>query len=113
MASKEETVVFILDQIKSAESISAKKMFGEYAIYCNNKVVALVCDDMLFIKPTTSGKSFLGQVDEQPPYPGAKNYYLVSGDLLEDSEWLSELIKITQEELPIPKPKKSKNKPRF
>ena len=110
MASKEETVDFILDQIKSAVSISAKKMFGEYAIYSNNKVVALVCDDMLFIKPTISGKSFIGQADEQPPYPGAKNYYLVSGDLWEDSEWLSELIKITQEELPAPKPKKPDNK---
>lgn len=110
MASNEETVVFILDQIKSAGNISAKKMFGEYAIYCNNKVVALVCDDMLYIKPTTSGKSFMRQVDEKPPYPGAKNYYLVSGDLWEQSEWLSELIKITEEELPIPNPKKSKSK---
>jgi len=61
--------------------------------------VALVCDDILFIKPTISGKSFIGQVDEQPPYPGAKNYYLVSGELWEDSEWLSELIKITQKEV--------------
>jgi len=108
MASKEETVIFILDQIQDAGSISAKKMFGEYAIYCNNKVVALVCDDMLFVKPTISGKSFLGQIDEQPPYPGAKNYYLISGALWEDSERLSELIKITQEELPAPKPKGKK-----
>lgn len=105
MASKNETVDFILDQIRGAGNISAKKMFGEYAIYCNDKVVALVCDDMLFIKPTVSGKSFLGLTDEQPPYPGAKNYYLVSGDLWEDSQWLSELIKVTQEELPQPKPK--------
>ena len=110
MASKEETIVFILDQIKDAGEISAKKMFGEYAIYCNNKIVALVCDDMLFIKPTLSGKAFIGQVDEQPPYPGAKNYYLISGDFGDDSEWMSELIKITQEELPAPKPKKPKSK---
>lgn len=110
MASKEETIVFILDQIKDAGEISAKKMFGEYAIYCNNKIVALICDDMLFIKPTLSGKAFIGQVDEQQPYLGAKNYYLVSGDFWDDSEWMSELIKITQEELPAPKPKKPKSK---
>lgn len=45
-----------------------------------------------------------------PPYPGAKKYYLVSGDLWEDSEWMSELIKITHEQLPAPKAKISKNK---
>ncbi len=110
MASKEETIIFITDQIQGTGIISAKKMFGEYAIYCNKKVVALVCDDMLFVKPTISGKSFLGQVDGQPPYPGAKNYYLVSGEHWEDSEWLSKLIQITQEELPAPKPKKPKSK---
>lgn len=110
MASKEETITFILDQMKDAGCISAKKMFGEYAIYCNNKVVALVCDNMLYVKPTISGQSFINEVDEQSPYPGAKKYYLIPGELWEDSEWLSELIKITQEELPVPKPKKTRIK---
>ena len=110
MASKEETIIFIIDQIKGAGGISTKKMFGEYAIYCNNKVVALVCDNMLYVKPTISGQSFIGAVDEQPPYPGAKKHYLIPGELWEDSEWMSELIKITQEELPVPKPKKPKSK---
>lgn len=72
MSSKEETVIFILDHIKGAGSISAKKMFGEYAIYCNSKVVALVCDNMLFVKPTVLGKSFIGEVDEQPPLSRGK-----------------------------------------
>lgn len=108
MTSKKETVTFILDQIKNAGSVSAKKMFGEYAIYCNNKVVALVCDDMLFVKLTLSGKNFIGTVDEQPPYPGAKKHFLVSGDLWEDCEWMTNLIKITQEDLPEPKLKKPK-----
>lgn len=110
MASKEEIVFLILDQIKGAGSISAKKMFGEYAIYCNNKIVALVCDNMFFVKPILGGKSFIGEVDEQPPYPGAKKYYLISDERWEDSEWMSELIKVTQEEVPEPKAKKTKNK---
>ncbi len=29
---------------------------------------------------------------------------------IEDSEWLSDLIKLTEKELPIPKPKKKKKK---
>lgn len=84
-------------------------MFGEYAIYCGAKVVALVCDDQLFVKPTKAGKKFIGEVEEAPPYKGAKPSYLISGDLWEDADWLSELIKISAAELPAPKPKKKKS----
>jgi len=105
MASRQETIDFILDQISNAGSVSAKKMFGEYAIYHNTKVVALVCDDELFIKPTDAGKNFIGNVDEQPPYPGAKNYFVIPGDKLENFEWLSALIQITSDALPLPKKK--------
>lgn len=106
MASRQETVDYILDQISSAGSVTAKKMFGEYAIYHDTKVVALVCDDELFIKPTQSGKDFICNAEEHPPYPGAKGYFLISGDKLEDFEWLSQLVQITSSELPLPKKKK-------
>jgi hypothetical protein len=46
-------------------------------------------------------------VEEAPPYPGAKLYFLIS-DKLEDCEWLSTLVGITVKELPEPKPKKKK-----
>lgn len=109
MPSNQKTVLLILDQIKDAGNVSVKKMFGEYAVYCNNKVVALVCDDMLFVKPTPSGKVFIGEVTEQSPYPGAKKYFYISGEFWEDSEWMTELIKLTQEELPEPKAKKPRS----
>jgi DNA transformation protein and related proteins len=82
-------------------------MFGEYAIYCNNKVVALVCDDQLFVKPTVVGKNLIGTVTEPKAryYPGAKACFGISGDQWEDREWLSQLIKLTALELPLPKPK--------
>lgn len=108
MATKKNTIDYILEQIAQAGSVSARKMFGEYAVYCEGKVVALVCDDQLFIKPTNAGKKFIGKVSEAPPYPGAKPYYLVDGDQWEDADWLSELIKISANELPLPKPKKKK-----
>jgi hypothetical protein len=41
MASRQTTVDFILDQIEGAGTVSAKKMFGEYGIYCDDKMVAL------------------------------------------------------------------------
>lgn len=109
MSSKQSTVNFILEQINDAGTVLSKKMFGEYAIYCNEKVVALVCDDQLFVKPTQTGKAFIGNYIEGYPYTGAKPYLLISGDLWDDSEWLTELIKRTVSELPLPRKKISRN----
>jgi DNA transformation protein and related proteins len=105
MASKQSTVDFILEQISQAGIVSARKMFGDYAIYCDGKVVALVCDDQLFVKPTSAGKIFIGSPIDGIPYPGAKPQLLISGELWEDSEWLTDLIRITAAELPLPKKK--------
>lgn len=105
MASKQTTVDFILEQIKGAGTIRAKKMFGEYGIFCDDKIVALVCDDQLFVKKTTAGKSFLGIATEESPYPGAKACFLISADKWKDRDWLTNLIKLSAAELPLPKKK--------
>jgi TfoX/Sxy family transcriptional regulator of competence genes len=79
-------------------------MFGEYAIYVGAKVVALLCDNALYVKPTNAGRRFIGTPLEAPPYPGAKASFLI-GDAIENREWLGELILLTHSELPAPKPK--------
>jgi DNA transformation protein and related proteins len=107
MASDLNFVEYVRDQINGAGEVSCKKMFGEYAIYYDNKVVALVCDNQLFVKPTVAGRSLIEQVVEAPPYPGAKLYFLI-GEQLDDREWMSNLIRLTASELPVPKPKKAK-----
>lgn len=106
MATKQSTVDYLLEQLAKTGNMRARKMFGEYGLYYNEKVVAFVCDDKLFVKPTKAGKDFIGTVEEAPPYPGAKMYFLISGDQWENSDWLSELIVRTAEELPLPKTKK-------
>ncbi len=107
MASDQTFVDFIVDQIENAGEISAKKMFGEYALYSGEKLFALICDNKLFIKPTQAGRAFIGDVVEAPPYPGAKPSFLIE-EKFEDRGWLSELVRISVEELPLPKPKKKK-----
>lgn len=111
MASKQATIDYILDQLSGVRGVSARKMFGEYALYCDGKVVALVCDNTLFVKITDEGRSFVGeQYAEGSAYPGAKPSMLIEGDLIEDREWLAELIEITSAHLPAPKPKKQRAK---
>jgi len=112
MASRQSTVDFILEQIKAAGEVRAKKMFGEYAIYCNDKVVALVCDDQLFVKHTEAGRNFIGDFIEGYPYPGAKPYLLISRDKWDDQAWLAHLVQISTAELPLPKTKKRASPPK-
>ena len=107
MASDASLVDYICTQIANAPDVSSRKMFGEYAIYCGAKVVALVCDNQLFVKPTDAGRAILGDPIEAPPYPGAKPHYLIDDlDDLDDAEALTRLFIETSRVLPEPKPKK-------
>lgn len=110
MASRQSTVDLILEQIAGAGVVSAKKMFGEYGIYCNDRMVALVCDDQLFVKPTTAGRAFAGAVPEGSPYPGAKPCLLITGDRWEDRDWMTELIRVSAAEMPLVVKKKKAKK---
>jgi len=80
-------------------------MFGEYGVYSDGKLFALVCDNKLFIKPTEGGRVFIQNVVEAPPYPGAKSSFLIE-DKIEDREWISSLVRITVQELPELKKRK-------
>ncbi len=108
MPSDKSFVDYIVEQIEDAGTITYRKMFGEYAIYSNGKVVALVCDNQLFVKPTEGGRLFIGNVTEAHAYQGAKPSFLIEN--FEEREWISNLIRITVNELPEPKPKKKKKK---
>lgn len=107
MASDQKFVDFIIDQIDYSGQVSYKKMFGEYGLYFDDKLFALVCDNKLFIKPTLAGRAYIKDVVEAPPYPGAKNQFLIE-EQLEDRDWLKKLVSITVAELPEPKPRKKK-----
>ena len=109
MASQQEFVDFVVEQIKGPGEITSRKMFGEYGLFSDKKIFALICDNKLFMKPTQAGRAFIGEVNEAPPYPGAKNSFLIE-DKIEDSVWLTELVELTVKELPERKPRKKKTK---
>lgn len=106
MASDLKTVDFIIDQIAAAGDVSARKMFGEYGVCCDGKMVAMICDDQLFVKPSPGARAYAPDLGEGVPYPGAKPCLLVDADRWDDRDWLTELVRISARELPAPKPKK-------
>lgn len=105
MASNQKFVDYVCDQLRATRGVQAKKMFGEYALFYDSKMVALICDNQLFVKPTIGGKALLRNVIEAPPYKSAKNYFLID-EQIEDAELMAALFEVTARELPTPKPKK-------
>ncbi|HPK09781.1 MAG TPA: TfoX/Sxy family protein [Saprospiraceae bacterium] len=109
MASTQDFAGYIASQIDNAGEIVTKKMFGEYGIYSDGKIFGSICDNKFFVKPTDAGREFIGNVTEAPPYPGAKPNFLIEENL-DNRDWMSQLVRLTVAELPMPKPKKSNKK---
>lgn len=106
MSSKLEFVEYCAEQCRGAGEITYKKMFGEYGLYCNGKIFALICGDEFFVKITAPVKAKYPDIPEKPPYDGAKNYLLIED--VDNAEFLTELVTSTYNALPEPKPKKPK-----
>lgn len=109
MATDAGYAKYVCDQLEHAGGMTTLKMFGEYALYRHGKIVALIADNQLFVKPTPEGEAVLGTPTWGPPYPGAKPFFNVS-DLLDDPERLVQLILATDAALPAPKKKTPKKK---
>jgi TfoX/Sxy family transcriptional regulator of competence genes len=108
MATQHRTIEYLIKQAAGAGTVSAKPMFGEYAVYVDGKMIGSVCDDQLYVKPTSFGRLHAEPVSDAPPYPGAKPNLLIETDQWDDAEWLGKLLRITAAELPTPKPRKAK-----
>jgi len=102
--SNKDFVEYITDQCSGAGEIVAKKMFGDYGIYCDGKIFGLICDDCFYVKPTETGRKLLRVEIMRPPYKGAKDYFYITD--VDDRDYLSSLVRETCKELPMPKPKK-------
>ena len=109
MANDPDFIQYVCDQIDASCDVSFRHMFGGTTLYSKGKVVALICDSQLFVKPTDAGRAFIGDVTEAPAYEGSKDFFLIQ-DEIDDAEWLTELIRRTEEVLPKPRPRKKKKR---
>jgi TfoX/Sxy family transcriptional regulator of competence genes len=106
-------ITYVHDQAGLGPALSSRRMFGEYALYLDGKVVALVCDDHLYLKPTDAILAVWPNPAQAFPFPGAKPW-LLADEWLDDGERLRQLLRLTADALPLPKPKaarKSKRPP--
>lgn len=93
MASNADFVQYIADQCSGAGEIVAKKMFGDYGIYCNGTIFGLICDNRFYLKPTEAARKLLRKEELCPPYQGAKDYFYIAD--VDDRDYLSALVRET------------------
>lgn len=108
MASSQEFVSYAAEQMGGAGNITYRKMFGEYGIYCDGKIIGVICEDQLFLKITEGGRKLCREAEEAAPYEGAKPHLLIES--LDDRAYMAELVRATYEELPEPKARKKSGK---
>ena len=107
MASHEDFVDYVAEQLREAGAIRNRKMFGEYGLYCDDVFFAVICDDQFFVKITPEGEAVFPHLPKAPPYEGARDSFLVED--VEDRERMTELTRITCEALRKNLQKKRRN----
>jgi TfoX/Sxy family transcriptional regulator of competence genes len=107
MTTAPATIAHILDTLADLPGLRAARMFGEYGLYLDTKIVGLICDDTLYLKPTATAHPLLPGIQMAPPYPGAKPH-MVCNELLDEPDLAMEVIRAIAADVPEPKPKKPK-----
>lgn len=110
MATNQEFIGFVCEQIADIGAVRSKKMFGEYMVYVNDKPILLVCDNTVYVKMLDCIKNEMADAEIGEPYSGAKPHYILD---IDDAELSKQIIKILEPVTPLPKPRKKKVKVSF
>jgi DNA transformation protein len=110
MATRPETIEAILARTGDTVELLPRKMFGEYGLYLGDRMVAMVCDDTLFVKDLPSCRELLGDLPTLPPYPGAKPHLAIAPEVQEREGLLADLFRTLARILPAPRPRSPKTK---
>ena len=106
MASSQDYLQFILEQLSELDDISYRAMMGEFILYYRGKVIGGIYDDRLLVKAVPSAVAYMQNPTYELPYDGAKEMLLVSD--VDNREYLAGLFRAMYDDLPAPKAKKKK-----
>ena len=85
--------------------VRARAMFGGYGMCCDEKFVAIIGDDRLFLKTSDADPDLFSELETALPYPGAKDHHVLTADAFGDGEWMRNAVQATADSLPVPNPK--------
>lgn len=104
MSTTKEYLDYVMENLP--EECRSRAMMGEYLVYYMDKLIGGIYDNRLLLKPVNAVKEFLPDAPYELPYEGAKLMPMVEN--IDDRELLGRLIEAMYDELPAPKPKKTK-----
>lgn len=107
MATTQDYIEYVCEQIQGIGEIRYKKMFGEFMVYVNNKPVIIVCDNVAFVKKLDCIEEMMKEAECGQPYQGAKEHYVLD---IDNAEFCKEVITRVEKVTPLPKPRKKKEK---
>lgn len=100
MATTNEYVEYVCEQIRGIGEIRYKKMFGEFMVYVNDKPVIIVCDNVAFVKKLDAISAMMQQAETGFPYKGAKEHYVLD---IDDQEHAKTVVAALEQVTPVPK----------
>ncbi len=103
MATTNEYIEYVCEQIQGVGEIRYQKMFGEYMVYVNQKPVIIVCDNVPFVKMLDCIKEKMQDAETGYPYKGAKEHYVLD---IDNCEFCKDVVCEIEKVTPIPKKKK-------
>ena len=80
MATTNEYIEYVCEQIKDVGEVRYRKMFGEFMVYVNDKPVIIVCDNVPFVKKLECIQDIMENAEVGCPYKGAKEHYILDID---------------------------------
>lgn len=108
MATSENFIKYVCDQLCGVGNIRYRKMFGDYIIYINEKPIITVCDETVYVKKLECIEEKMKDAEVGCPYEGAKEHYIL--DI--DNQVFSKMI-VNEIEAVTPVPIKKVKKPKI
>jgi TfoX/Sxy family transcriptional regulator of competence genes len=82
----------ILEMLGHPGRFRVRAMFGEFALYADDQVAALICDGVLYVKDLPESALLTGRYPMGVPYEGAKYHYAVDELSAGDAQTLAEVL---------------------
>lgn len=95
MSSDQDVVDDVVARMNAVGAARARKMFGEYGVYCEDLFVGVVCGNQLYLKATDSGRRVIPGCPEGPPYEGARDHLVIEYSVLADPAVFGRLLRAT------------------
>ena len=96
MACSAEFLSYVKEQLSMLRGVSARRMFGGYGLYCEDRFFGLISGDVLYFKVDDGNRPDYEArgMGHFRPFAGKRqvrmNYFEVPADVLEDAEQCAE-----------------------